>query len=296
MGLGEPVGRPAPEPAVEFPSRKVPLIESRPSFDIDWEEATVLDVIAAQTDMQEELERAPGHGLAYFNRFYREVTVGVEEYVERNRFGPEGDRFLMRLDINFFLRYRDMLTGHLIPPAWQPAAQRDHDLRRVPPIVFGIAGVAAHVSRDLPWAILLTLLEDWSRYRDGGFPSGGSAEYEAFAGVNEWLYWVAKDCLQTVFRPSVWGLAELMFPTDLDRVCDLVIRNARDLAWTRAGRLKACSDREMGRTPPAEWRERIVACVNGSQTALAGTELSGWREELDALAGYYNETVFEIAR
>lgn len=293
---GDAEMHPAPEPAGSFPSRKAPLIRRRPSFDIDWNEASVLDVVAAQTDMQEELERTPGHGLSYFNRFYREVTIGVQEYVEKHRFGTEGDRFLLRLDINFFLRYRDMITGHLIPPAWQPVALRDRDVRRVPSIVFGIAGVTAHVSRDLPWAVLLTLLEDWSRYCDGGFPSAGSPEYEAFAGVNQWLYWVAKDCLQTVFRPSVWGLAELMFPNDLDRVCDLVIRNARDLAWTRAGRLKACSDRERAMTPVAEWRERVIACVNGDDEALAGTELAGWREELDALAGYYNETIFEIAR
>jgi hypothetical protein len=102
-----------------------------------------------------------GDGVGCFARLYREVTEGVAVALARQRFAD--DPFLERLDVRFaglfFAAFDASQRGSgEVPSAWAPLfAQRSR--RGVAPLQFALAGMNAHINRDLPVALVATCRE-----------------------------------------------------------------------------------------------------------------------------------------
>ena len=100
-------------------------------------------------------------GVVCFARLYREVTVEVAADVARRGF--EETRFLEALDVRFAGLFFSALESYgrapgSTPSAWVPLfAQRSR--RGVAPLQFALAGMNAHINRDLPVALVATCRE-----------------------------------------------------------------------------------------------------------------------------------------
>ena len=105
------------------------------------------------------IERAlpPEDGVAAFTRLYRAVTEAVAEAADGAAF--EDEATLRWLDVVFANLYFDALrraaTGRAVPSAWRPLVARHSD-RRIHPLQFALAGMNAHINRDLPVALVTT--------------------------------------------------------------------------------------------------------------------------------------------
>jgi hypothetical protein len=108
-----------------------------------------------------EAELDPSDGLIWFNRAYAAMNDAVIEAAERHRF--DEPMVVERLDCHFADLYFVALASHLSDPgsgpgAWEPLfgnrARAD-----VTPVQFALAGLNAHINRDLPVALVTTLLE-----------------------------------------------------------------------------------------------------------------------------------------
>ena len=97
--------------------------------------------------------------------------------------------------------------------------------RKLARIQFALAGMNAHINRDLPVA-LARLAEP-----DGRFPSRDDARYTAFGHVNDILEQV-EGTVRTVLATGLLGEIDRSLG-DLDSVLAMwKVRNAREAAWT----------------------------------------------------------------
>jgi hypothetical protein len=100
-------------------------------------------------------------GVACFARLYREVTEGVGRELARQGFADS--RFLETLDIHFADLFFSALESYgrdpaVTPSAWVPLfAERSR--RGIAPLQFALAGMNAHINRDLPVALMTTCQE-----------------------------------------------------------------------------------------------------------------------------------------
>lgn len=144
--------------------------------------STVADVL----ELMRALERALPHddGVTSFLRLYRAVTEAVDEAVR-----PGGDyadpRFVRWLDVVFAnLFFRALRDGTqrrgAEPKAWAPLLEA-RSRPGVLPLQFALAGMNAHINRDLPFALVETCaaldLE----------PRRGSAQHADFTRLNDLL-------------------------------------------------------------------------------------------------------------
>ncbi len=119
----------------------------------------IADVISRLRTIEASAPRSDG--VVCFARLYREVTEGVGAELTRRGFADS--RFLETLDIHFADLFFSALDsyGHDpagAPSAWVPLfAQRSH--RGVAPLQFALAGMNAHINRDLPVALVTTCRE-----------------------------------------------------------------------------------------------------------------------------------------
>ena len=101
-------------------------------------------------------ESAPASdGVVCFARLYREVTEGVGGELTQQT--PDDAKFLERLDVGFaglfFSAFDAFEQGATdVPSAWGPLFA-DRSRRGVAPLQFALAGVNAHINRDLPVAL-----------------------------------------------------------------------------------------------------------------------------------------------
>ncbi len=124
-----------------------------------WDRATSIDDVL---ERMAAIDSALPHsdGVAYFNRMYWQVTRLVDEAVDASTF--EAGEFLERLDVHFanlyFAAYAADLAGEPISPAWAPLFE-SRARERTHPIQFALAGMNAHISHDLPHAVVSTCAE-----------------------------------------------------------------------------------------------------------------------------------------
>jgi hypothetical protein len=182
-------------------------------------------------------------GVVCFARLYREVTEDVRADLAQQGFTDQ--RFLEKLDVNFAGLFFSALECSAqeparTPSAWAPLfASRSH--RGIAPLQFALAGMNAHINRDLPVALVTTCRELGLDLREG---SPEHADYERVdvllaqvearvksAYLTGWLAWV--DRLVHRFR----RIDDVLAMWDVDR--------ARDAAWTNAQALWA-----LGVEPP----------------------------------------------
>lgn len=198
-------------------------------------------------------------GLKWFNRLYLNVTRGVRAALAGQVFRDQA--FLDRLDIVFANLYFDaVVAGDMnpasAPPAWRPLfASRSRPLKR---LQFALAGMNAHINRDLPLGIVTTYLEL------GGTPSEADARHTDFEQVNDVLERVERT-VKADLDTGVLAVIDAAAGQADDAIAMWKVRVARDAAWTNAEVLWAL------RSEP-RLRDRYFDRLDGL-TGLAGQGL-----------------------
>ena len=187
--------------------------------------------IGEAVDIMTALDRSlpDGDGLKYFNRLYLQVTVAVREAVTTTTFRDPA--FLATLDVVFANLYFDAIAAGDVDPARAPSAWRPvFECRRqrgIRPIQFALAGMNAHINRDLPEGLVLS-------YRAiGGAPEEGSARHEDFDKVNDLLEAVETQ-IKVEFSTGLVMLVDVAAGEIDDAIAMWKVRAARATAWTNA--------------------------------------------------------------
>jgi Family of unknown function (DUF5995) len=171
----------------------------------------------------------PGDGVAWFVTLYVAVTRDVGAAMIPGSFRDPD--FLLRLDLAFAGVFFDALRRSLaspptIPKAWAPL----FDARATPgivPIQFALAGMNAHINRDLPIALVTTC-------EAAGVDLAAAAPERAdFERVNGILA-ATEARVKQQFATGLVGLADTALGDVDDRIAMWDIGRARDAAWVQA--------------------------------------------------------------
>ena len=202
-----------------------------------WDRAASIDdVLERMTAIDAALP--PDDGVAYFNRMYHEVTTLVDKAVAAQVF--EAGDFLARLDVQFanlfFAAYAADLAGEPIPPAWAPL----FEARRRPnvlPIQFALAGMNAHISHDLPHAVVATCRELMVRPREN------SPQHNDYTHTNKVLD-DAQEEIKDWFSTGPVAVMDRLGGKVDDGFATFGIHIARAAAWQTAEILWGLSEHE----------------------------------------------------
>jgi hypothetical protein len=179
---------------------------------------TIADVIVSMRAIGDGLP--PRDGVACFTRLYLAVTEGVGE-AESGFASPE---FLTRLDVRFANLYFRALEDP--PRAWSPLLEaRGHP--GIAPIQFALAGMNAHINRDLPLALVQTCDELGLELRRDG------PEHADFLAVNALLV-AAEVRVKRDFLTGELAIADEALGEVDDVIAMWNVERARDAAWTNA--------------------------------------------------------------
>jgi hypothetical protein len=196
---------------------------------------TVSEVVARMRSIEAGLPASDG--VACFTRLYRQVTEEVDQALGATTF--DDPAYLTRLDLAFANLFLAALDGAerdpgSAPSAWRPLFEA-RSRRGIAPIQFAIAGMNAHINRDLPIALVATCEAAGIELRSG------SPEHADFLRVNRLL-----AAVEERLRPSYlsgWAGALDRILHRFHRLDDVVamwnIGRARDAAWTNGEALWA---------------------------------------------------------
>ena len=214
-------------------------------------------------------------GVSAFARLYLAVTEGVQANLARATF--QDPAFLTRLDVVFASLFFDALDAYArdpaaAPRAWVPLFEARSN-RRIAPLQFALAGINAHINRDLPVALLSTCTELRIELRIDG------PEHADFETVNALLARTLERVKGQFLTGWVRTVDRLLHP--FGRLDDVVaiwnIRAAREAAWANGETLWALRDsrslsddfvRTLDRTVGLASRGLLVPTQNRAQ-ALA---------------------------
>lgn len=194
--------------------------------------ARITDVVERMRALEAALP--PDDGIACFNRLYLAVTEAVEERARPGEF--RDPRWVRWLDVVFANLYFDALRRYAlgrgrVPRAW--AALFESRARPgVAPVQFALAGMNAHINRDLPLALLQTC-------RDGRVPPRrGSPQHRDFGRVDAVLA-ETEERVRAQFAIGLVGVADEALGR-LDSVVAMWnVGAARRAAWVGAETLWA---------------------------------------------------------
>ncbi len=166
-------------------------------------------------------------GVAWFNKMYMRVTENVGEALGAGSF--KYPKFMEVLTISFANLYlqavdNDLRSPAALPKAWAPLFQTRLN-RRVAPIQFALAGMNAHINRDLAIAVVNTCRKvratpNPRRRRDYDLVTGVLANT-----VDEVKKWFATGFLEVL---------DISFGRVDDVIAIFSIRKARETAWLNA--------------------------------------------------------------
>ena len=188
---------------------------------------SIEDAIAIMRSIDESLPDSDG--VKWFNRLYLRVTVSVGAAVGGTTFNDAA--FLARLDVDFANLYFSALAAastdvRAAPAAWRPLF-RARNTPGIARLQFALAGMNAHINRDLPDGIVQSFLAL------GGNPITDGLREKDFDSVNGILERVEQD-VKTEFTVGIVGdVDRLGGPVD-DAVAMWKVREARSAAWTNA--------------------------------------------------------------
>jgi len=194
---------------------------------VDQPAATIDDVVARMTAIEQALQ--PTDGVRWFNHLYLRVTLGVRTAMAGQTF--HDPQFLDRLDVTFANLYFDAVGAgdrdpNAAPPAWRPLLT-SRSAPHVLPLQFALAGMSAHINRDLPAGIV-------SVYETlGGSPVVHDARRDDFEQVNGILESVEAS-IKPEFATGAVGVVDAVSAPVDDRVAMWSVRAAREAAWTNA--------------------------------------------------------------
>jgi hypothetical protein len=179
-------------------------------------------------------------GLACFNRMYLDVTRQVNSQLGQGFFADPA--FMAQLDVTFanlYLAAADTAgTPAAVPLAWRPLVAR-RAVAGIEPVQFALAGMNAHISHDLPLAMVSTCT---------ALATSPDAvpHYADYQKVDQLL-----DAAEQSVRQSFENAAERAVDRHLEAVANLIatwtINNARDLAWNNCLLLWAVRDDTIAR-------------------------------------------------
>jgi hypothetical protein len=185
------------------------------------------EVVAVMTAIDETLPDSDG--VKWFNRLYLRVTTSVRTTIAASAF--RDPTFLARLDVVFASLYFSALAAgdahpDAAPPAWRPllACRRAPGIAR---IQFALAGMSAHINRDLPDGIVQSFVAL------GGDPISGQVREQDFDSVNDILERVEAQVKGEFAVGLIGDLDRLNGPVD-DAIAMWNVRAARSAAWTNA--------------------------------------------------------------
>src|SRR5215510_9377070 len=143
--------------------------------------STIDGVLSVMTAIDSALPDSDG--LKWFNRLYLHVTASVRHAVGGTAFHDA--RFMTELDVVFGnLYFAAVAAGESdpdrAPQAWRPLL-RARMMPRIARLQFALAGMNAHINRDLPLGIVQVF------EALGGDPVTGEAEHRDFDSVNDIL-------------------------------------------------------------------------------------------------------------
>jgi Family of unknown function (DUF5995) len=130
-----------------------------------------------------DLQLPDADGLKWFNRLYLQVTRSVRQAVGGTAFRDA--RFMAELDVVFANQYFAAVAAgetdvSRAPAAWRPLL-RARSTPRIARLQFALAGMNAHINRDLPHGIVQVF------EALGGDPSSDQVRRQDFDSVNELL-------------------------------------------------------------------------------------------------------------
>ena len=189
--------------------------------------ATIDDVLAVMQAITDAV--GDDDGIGWFNRLYHRTTQNIAAALVAGRFADPD--FTTRLDVVFARYYFRAISLFLrgsadTPRAWLPLFERRAS-RDVAPIQFALAGMNAHIDRDLSFALVEVATPS------GRFPAADDGARRDFLLVNDIL-------AETEQETKAWFEGALLRRADLvvGRVEDVValfsIAQAREAAWLRA--------------------------------------------------------------
>jgi hypothetical protein len=193
--------------------------------------ATPVHSIESAVAVMEAIDAAlpDDDGVKWFNRLYLRVTVAVGKAVGEARFHDAG--FLRRLDVEFANLYFSALASGLggvaaAPSAWRPLLE-SRSTRGIARLQFALAGMNAHINRDLPEGIIRSFTAL------GGDPLTADQREQDFDSVNGILEQVEQDVKIEFATGIVGSIDRIGGPVD-DAVAMWKVRAARSTAWTNA--------------------------------------------------------------
>jgi len=164
-----------------------------------------------------------GDGVRYFHEVYTGVTRAVAQRVAAGGF--EDLPFMVALDVEFAGLYLDAVRSPATAPrAWRVLFERR--TARLEPLRFALAGMNAHINRDLAVAL------DATCTRLGGTLERDSPRCRDFLAINGVL-----ETLMARAKIELFSPADQLVDAALGGVDDLLeawsITAARDTAWTQ---------------------------------------------------------------
>lgn len=178
-----------------------------------------------------------GDGIRAFTALYRAVTEAVDERVRPETFADA--RFTRWLDVVFANLYFEALRALVLrggppPRAWAPLVEA-RARPGILPLQFALAGMNAHINRDLPVALVETC-----RARDV-VPVRGCPQHVDFRALDPLLA-ETEARVRADFATGLIGLADETLG-ELDSVVAMWnVRKARAAAWVNAEMLWAVRD------------------------------------------------------
>jgi uncharacterized protein DUF5995 len=199
---------------------------------------TVADVVERLEAVLHPL--AKSDGLACFGRLYLAVTEGVRARLADATFADP--TFLSTLDVRFADLFFSAVDTPPVPRAWAPLFD-GRSRHGIAPLQFALAGMNAHINRDLPVALVTT-------FEEAGVPlAEGSPQHADYVRVNAVLAVVEAE-VKEQFLGGGWLRRLDRLIHRFDRIDDVVamwdVSHARDAAWTNAEALWALrGDRDL---------------------------------------------------
>lgn len=216
------------------------------------------------------------HGVATFNRLYRWTTENVGLAVRAGRF--ESPAQMVTLDVRFADLYFDAVDawalGEPIPGAWQPLFERADDAD-LAPLRFALAGMHAHINRDLAVAVALS---------DPHAPDEDTPRFRDYRRLDTILDETSDQVRHRLLPPALGEIDAALGEID-DRVVITAIATARRGAWEAAQLLYAVREHPFALRAAVEVLDGAVG--TGARLLLFDPELpvlGGYREHLLAAA------------
>ena len=195
----------------------------------------------------------PGDGIRAFSVLYLAVTEAVAETVRPGEY--EDVRFVRWLDVVFATHFFDALRGSMlgtspVPKAWAPllATRRRSGIL---PLQFALAGMNAHINRDLPLALVATCEQRGIELRRR------SPQRRDFRRINALLARTEQRVKGELVTGAVGDVDVALGQVD-DVVAMWNVERAREAAWVQAETLWALRDLPQLRSQLLRSHDRIV--------------------------------------